>query len=164
MCRSLKSLETEVLHASRLLVVIPHAERVSAGPLGLKLQFGGLRDSHLVIGERGGSGVPNTRRVAAILMHVELLLHVVVGPGVVCGEEVGGDLVGQVGGRVRRGSVEALIACIALSLVGMGAVGIQLGVGGVARGVSHANLALFFRGKEYVTGTVTSRCGEACFA
>jgi hypothetical protein len=46
-----------------------------------------------VIGERGGSRVANTRGVAAILVNIELLLHGVVCSRVVCGEEVGSNLI-----------------------------------------------------------------------
>jgi hypothetical protein len=95
-----------------------------------------------VVGECSGSRVSNTRSATTILVYIELLLHGVVGPSVVCSEEVGGDLVNRFGVRVGRGSVEALIACIALPLVGMGVVGVQLGVGGVASSIRHVKTAL----------------------
>jgi hypothetical protein len=142
LCRSLESFKTEILHASLLLVVVAHAERVSVRTLGLELELGGLRDCHLVIGECGGSRVANTRSVAAILVYIELLLHGVVCPSVVCGEEIGSNLIDGLGIRVGRGSVEALIACVALPLVGMRVVRVQLGVGRVASSISHAKLAL----------------------
>jgi hypothetical protein len=137
----LQSLQTEVLHAGLLLMVITHAERVAARALRLKLQLGRLRYSHLVVGKSGSSSVSHTRCIAAILVHVELLLHVVVGSGVVCGKEVCSDLVGQVRVGVGRGPVEALVASVALSLVSMGVVGVQLGVGRVASSIRHANVA-----------------------
>jgi hypothetical protein len=137
-------------------MVIAHAERVAARSLCLKLQLGWLRYSHLVVGEGGSSSVSHTRCIAAILVHVELLLHVVVGPGVVCGKEVCSDLVSQVRVGVGRGPVETLVASVALSLVSMGVVGVQLGVGRVASGIRHANLArLLLWGLE----AVTSDCG-----
>ena len=75
-----QSLETKVLHARLLLAVVAHAEGAIARVLRLKLQFGSLGYRHLVVGEGGGSSVANTRRVgSAIVVYVELLLHVVVG-------------------------------------------------------------------------------------
>lgn len=94
-----------------------------------------------MIGQRGGSSVSNAGSVAAILVHVELLLHVV-SSGVVCGKEVGGDLVCEIRVRIRGRTVEALIACVALPLVGMGVVRVQLGVGGVASSIGHVDLAM----------------------
>jgi hypothetical protein len=122
-------------------MVIAHAEGIPARALRLELQLGRLWYSHLVVGEGGSGSVSHTRRVAAILVHVELLLHVVVGPGVVCGKEVGSDLIGQIRVGVGCGSVETLVASIALSLVGMGVMGIQLGVGRIASRICHANVA-----------------------
>jgi hypothetical protein len=82
------------LHASLLLMMVAHVERVTSRTLCLELQFCRLRHRHLVVGKGSSSRVANTRCVAAILVYIELLLHIVVGSGVVCGQEIRSDLVG----------------------------------------------------------------------
>lgn len=97
---------------------------------------------HLVVGKGGGCGIAHTGRIgAAIVVHVKLLLHVVVS-GVVRGKERSGGLVGQVAvGVVWCGPVDALVARVALSLVGVDAVvGIQLAIGRVAGSIRHGYL------------------------
>lgn len=94
-----------------------------------------------MIGKRGSSSVSNAGSVAAILVYVELLLHVV-SSSVVCSKEVGGDLVGEIRVCIWGRAVETLIACVALPLVGMSVVRVQLGVGEVASSVGHLDLAM----------------------
>lgn len=80
LCRGLESLEAEILHARLLLVVVAHAEGTVGRVLRLELELRRLRHRHLVVGKGSGSSVANTRRVGAIVVvHIELLLHVVVG-------------------------------------------------------------------------------------
>lgn len=87
LCCSFQSLETEILHARLLLAMVAHAEGAVAGILRLELELGRLRHCHLVVGKGGGCGIAHTCRVGpAIVVHVELLVHVVVG-GVMRGEE-----------------------------------------------------------------------------
>jgi hypothetical protein len=93
-----------------------------------------------MVGKGSSSGVANTCRVAAaILMHVKLLLHVVVGC-VVCSKVVRGVLISQVVGVTEVGivPVETLVANVALSLACMRVVvRYQLGVGVIAGDVCH---------------------------
>lgn len=80
LCSSLQGLETKVLHACLLLTVVSHAEGTVAGVLRLELEFRRLGDCHLVVGKRSGGSVPNTRGIGpAVVVYVELLLHIVVG-------------------------------------------------------------------------------------
>ena len=139
LCCSLEGLEAEVLHARLLLVMVAHSKRAVTRVLGLELELGRLGHCHLVVGKGGGCGIAHTGRVgAAIVVHVKLLLHVVVS-GVVRGKERGSGLVGQVAvGVVGCGPVDALVARVALSLVGVDAgVGIQLAVCRVAGSIRH---------------------------
>ena len=165
LCSGLDGLETKVLHASLLLlVVVTHAERCAfcAGSLCLKCELCRLRNGHLVVCESGGSGVSHARRVCTVLVDVELLLHLVVVSGcVVCGKERRGGLVAQVVGvdvvdRGRRGarSGRALVARIPFSLVrSVKSVAVRaqaaLGrVGGVASRIRHLPaLAVLEQGK-----------------
>jgi hypothetical protein len=93
-----------------------------------------------VVCERGGSCVADTRGVgAAIMVHVELLVHVV--GSVVGGEEGGRGVVGHVVVRgVRCRAVEALVPRLAFTLVRMNAVRFQLAVGRIAGSISHSIL------------------------
>lgn len=115
---------------------------------------------HLVVGKGGGCGIAHTGRVgAAIMVHVKLLLHVVVS-GVVCSKERGGGLVGQVAvGVVWCGPVDALVARVAFSLVGVDAVvGIQLAVGRVAGSIRHG----VWQGRDAGGGIKRGRCQSGC--
>lgn len=85
LCSSFQSFKAEVLHARLLLMLVSHGEGPIPRALRLELQLGRLRHRHLVIGKGSGSGITNTSRIGAtVLVHVEVLLHIVVG-GVVRG-------------------------------------------------------------------------------
>lgn len=94
----------------------------------------------MMVGKSSSSGVANTGRVAAaILVHVKLLLHVVVG-GVMCSKVVRSVLISQVVGVTKVGvvTVETLVANVALSLACVRiVVRYQLGVGVVTGDVCH---------------------------
>ena len=153
LCGGFQGFEAKVY--GLLLMMIPHTKGSVSRALCLELQLRRLWHRHLVVGKRSRSRVAHARRVGtAIRMHIELLLHVVVG-SVVGSKKRGGGLVVQA--VVGRGPAEALVAHVALALV-VGIVGVirvavvvkhmrvQLGVGWIASGICHGVLRVKSRG------------------